>query len=178
MPAPFSPARLALLAASLSTSVLAQGLLPLPGTQPLTQPGDLSAPMVEGIHQYLLREIDRSLGERKNYWQRDLSSREAYENSIAPNRERFRKMIGAVDARLPVTALEYLGTTARPSLVAETDKFTVQAVRWPVLEGVFGEGLLLQPKGKIVARIVALPDADQTPEMLAGLAPMTAPGSA
>src|SRR5207248_8000647 len=47
----------------------------------------------------------------------------------------------------------------------------IHAVRWPVLEGVEGEGLLLRPAGKPVACVVALPDADQTPEMLVGLAP-------
>src|SRR5262249_12552756 len=46
------------------------------------------------------------------------------------------------------------------------------AVRWPVLAGVHGEGLLLEPRGKPVACVVALPDADATPEMAAGLAPI------
>ena len=48
-------------------------------------------------------------------------------------------------------------------------------MRWPVFEGVFGEGLFLEPKGPPVACVVAIPDADQTPEMLAGLAPGLAP---
>src|SRR5437879_3800443 len=34
-----------------------------------------------------------------------------------------------------------------------------------------GEGLFLQPNGETRARVVAIPDADQTPEMIAGLAP-------
>jgi dienelactone hydrolase len=45
----------------------------------------------------------------------------------------------------------------------------VYAVSWPVLEGVSAEGLLLEPKGKPAACVVVVPDADQTPEMLAGL---------
>ncbi len=150
---------------------------PLPGTQPLTLSGDLSAQMVEGIDKFLLREIDRSTEQRAKLWQRDFTSRDAYTKSIQPNRERFRKMIGAVDERLPVTALEYVGSTDEPSLVAETASYTAHAVRWPVFEGVFGEGLLLQPKTKPVARIIAIPDADQTPEMLVGLAPGIAPAS-
>ena len=44
-------------------------------------------------------------------------------------------------------------------------------MRWPVLDGVDAEGLLLQPKSRPVARVIALPDADWTPEMLVGLAP-------
>jgi len=45
-------------------------------------------------------------------------------------------MIGAVDERQPVKALELIERSNTPSNVAETDSFTVQAVRWPVFEGV------------------------------------------
>src|SRR5262249_55597568 len=48
--------------------------------------------------------------------------------------------------------------------------FKVYAVRWPVLKGVYGEGLLLEPNEVIQANVIAVPDADQTPEMIAGLA--------
>ena len=61
--------------------------------------------------------------------------------------------------------------------MAETKDYVIHAVRWPVLAGVNGEGLLLRPKGKVKARIIVLPDADQTPEMLAGLAKGVEPGS-
>jgi dienelactone hydrolase len=74
-----------------------------------------------------------------------------------------------------VTALEFVSSTTSPAKVGETDAFTVEAVRWPVFEGVYAEGLRLLPKGEPVACIVAIPDADQTPEMLAGLAPGLAP---
>ena len=158
-----------------ATSNAQDGLLA--GTQPLTMKGDLSAQMVEGISKFLLREIESAGTNRAQFWQPDFSSREAYENSIAPNRERLRKMIGVVDSRLPVTELEFIETTLEPSLVAETDLYSIRAVRWPVLEGVHGEGLLLQPKGVINARIVVLPDADQTPEMICGLTAGAAPSS-
>ena len=55
--------------------------------------------------------------------------------------------------------------------------YSVFAVRWqvfdPVDEGLGGlcaEGLLLQPAVSELARVVAIPDADWTPEMLVGLA--------
>src|SRR6266511_379826 len=118
----------------------AQDAAPLPGTLPLAVQENRSAQMVEGIDRFLQREIEQSTERRAAHWRRDLASREAYEKSIAPNRERFRKIIGAVDARLPVGALEYVANTAEPSLVAETDRYSVHAVRWPVFEGVFGEG--------------------------------------
>ncbi|HZO84188.1 MAG TPA: dienelactone hydrolase family protein, partial [Verrucomicrobiae bacterium] len=122
----------------------------LPGTQPLTATGDLSAQMVAGIDQFLMREIKESVAKRSK-----------------PDRERFRKIIGAVDAREKVAALELIGTTFQPAKVAEHKLFDVLTVRWPVFEGVYGEGLLLQPKKPPLAGVVAIPDADQTPEQLA-----------
>ena len=107
----------------------------LPGTGPLLLDGDLSARMVEGIDKFLLREIENAPESRAALWKRDFSSREAYETSVAANRGRLRKIIGAVDARLPVTALEYISSTAGPALVAETARYTIHAVRWPVFEG-------------------------------------------
>ena len=147
----------------------------LPNTQALTLTGDLSAQMVDGIDRFLMHELDRSVGQRQQFWQRDFSCVEAYERSIRPNRERLGKIIGAVDARLPVLALEFTGSTACPARVGETESFNVEAVRWPVFEGVYAEGLWLRPKGEPVACVVAIPDADQTPEMLVGLAPGLAP---
>src|ERR1051325_6449630 len=147
----------------------------LTGTQPLTVEGDLSAQMVAGIDTFLSRETSHSVTERQKFWHRDFSSKEAYEKSVHDNRERLRKIIGATDMRVPVTALEFVGNTAHNAKIAETEFFSVQSVRWPVLEGVFAEGLWLQPKGAAIARVVAIPDADQTPEMLVGLAPGLAP---
>ena len=131
--------------------------------------------MVAGIDRFLTYETERSIGERHRLWQRDFSSVEAYEKSVQTNRERFRKIIGAVDGRLPVTALDLIGSTANPAKIAETGSFTAEVVRWPVFEDVYAEGLWLQPKGEPVVCVVAIPDADQTPEMLVGLAPGLAP---
>ncbi|MCZ6672746.1 MAG: dienelactone hydrolase family protein, partial [Verrucomicrobia bacterium] len=147
----------------------------LPGTTPLTVQGDLSEKMVAGIDQFLMRSIDESISKREQYWNRDFSSPNAYEKSLAPNRERLHKILGVVENRLPVTSLEYVSDTSRSAKVADAELYSVFAVRWQVLEGVYGEGLLLQPKATPTAFVVALPDADQTPEMLTGLAPGMAP---
>jgi dienelactone hydrolase len=148
---------------------------PLAGTQPLTMQGDLSVQMVSGIDRFLMRETDQSITNRVRSWQRDFSSAAAYTNSIEPNRLRFRQRIGAVDNRLPVTDLEYVSSIESPARITEGASFTVDAVRWPVFPGVHGEGLLVRPKAKTLACIVALPDADQTPEMIIGLAQGLAP---
>ena len=141
----------------------------LPGTHPLIIDGDLSAQMVEGMARYLDRETAAAAQNRAQFWHSDTSSRPAYERSVQPNREHFTRIIGAVDARLAPAEMEYVASVAVPAKVAETDRFVAYAVRWPVFDGVYGEGLLLQPKGRVVARVVAVPDADQTPETIAGL---------
>jgi dienelactone hydrolase len=142
----------------------------LPGTKPLEMKGDLARHMLDGIDRYLTRATATATAKRAEYWQPDYSSPDAYAKSVDPNRERLRKIIGAIDPRLPVKQMEYVGGTEQAAVVADTKSYTVYAVRWPVLPGVFGEGLLLEPKAKAKACVVAIPDADQTPETIVGLA--------
>jgi dienelactone hydrolase len=144
---------------------------PLPETKPLTREGDLAAQMVQGIDKYLMRELAASIEKRKQYWKPDFSSADSYTKSVQPNRERLKKILGVVEERVSPVEMEYVGTAKQPALVAETDAYKIHAVRWPVLPGVDGEGLLLEPKDKPKANVIAIPDADWTPEMLVGLAP-------
>lgn len=151
---------------------------PLPGTERLEGDADFASEMVAGIDRFLLAELEASIDRRASLWKRDTESPEAYERSVTPNRERFRRYIGAVDARTPFEGLELVGTTAKAPRVGEGEGYEVYAVRWPVFRNVQGEGLLLVPSGrKPVADVVAVPDADQTPEMIAGLAPGLPPES-
>lgn len=146
-----------------------------PGTAPLVFEGDLSTQMVAGISKFLDEQTAKAAAEREQFWKRDFSSADAYELSIRTNRDQLRVMIGVTDARVPMNNLEVLSTTTNPPVVGETDAVLIRAVRWAVFEGVCAEGLWLQPKQFVRARIVVVPDADQTPEMLAGLAPGLAP---
>ncbi|MFM1941504.1 MAG: hypothetical protein RI897_486 [Verrucomicrobiota bacterium] len=147
----------------------------LTGTVPLEETADLSTKMIEGIDAFLTQITAESVPDRARLWKRDFSSRNAYEQSVNPNRDHLRRILGIVDDRIPNPTLQY--TTAGPQVlsVAETDRITVYEVRWPTLPGVNGEGLLLQPKGGVLARIIAVPDADQTPEGISGLVPDVAP---
>lgn len=168
---PFVPiGTLVCIAAGLIHTVSADSTAPLPGTARLVwQEEDLSARMMDGAHEFIQRQIAESINKRQRYWKRDFSSLEAYAESVEPNRQHLREILGVVDERVPST-LEQFGDDANPALVAETDHYTVFQVRWPVLEGVFGEGLWVRPKHQPIVHIVALPDADQTPEQLLGLA--------
>jgi dienelactone hydrolase len=154
----------------------ARQLQTLPGTEPLTWQGDLSERMMDGAHRFVEQKIDESIQSRQKYWKRDFASRQAYERSVEANRQRFMKSIGVVDPRMPVS-IERFGQNDDPAIVAETRTYRVYQVRWPVLEGVSGEGLLLEPARQPLGYVVALPDADQTPEQITGLATGITPES-
>lgn len=142
----------------------------LPGTEALTLEGDIASQLVDGVDRFLLRELAASIEKRPAHWNRDVTSAEAYAESVQSNRARLATILGLRDPRVPFSALELRATTQRGSLVARTDRYAIHEVRWPVIGDVFSEGLLLEPTGTIRAQIVAIPDADQTPEQLAGLA--------
>lgn len=142
----------------------------LPGTEPLNITGDIASQLVEGVDRFLLDETAASVGRRSTYWSRDVSSADAYARSIDRNRVRLSHILGLRDERVPYESPELVATTKTAALVGEGEGFKAYAVRWPAFEGVHGEGLLLIPEGEPVADIVAPPDCEQTPEMLAGLA--------
>ncbi|MEP7107132.1 MAG: dienelactone hydrolase family protein [Ferruginibacter sp.] len=156
----------------------------LPGTKQLVWDGDLSVKMLDGAHKFIDEKINQSIASRLKYWNRDFSTTGAYELSVEPNRKRFMKYIGVEDKtappdnynigledKNPPVYLEKNSIDNNTELVGETTKYRIYQVRWSVLNRVNGEGLLLQPKLKPIANIIALPDADQTPEQLAGLLP-------
>jgi len=147
----------------------ADGPEPLPGTAPLVLDRPLDVVMVDGINRFAERALAESVAQRAQRWHRDFSSPQAYEKSVAPNRERLRTILGVVDERVKPDAFELVTTTAAPSKLATGGSYTVHAVRWRVLPGVTAEGLLLEPNAPPVARVVALPDANWTPEVFAGL---------
>jgi dienelactone hydrolase len=138
----------------------------LPGTQPFTFAGDPALSMVDSINAFLVKETE-AVDRRPQPAQGDMELR----------RERFRRIIGAVDTRVPVPALELSATTATPAEVARGKGYRVYAVRWRVFDDVDAEGLLVEPQGNPRARIVAIPDADWSPEMLAGMAPGVEPSA-
>src|SRR6516225_7624805 len=137
----------------------------LPGTKPLDMQGDLATQMVAGIDKYLMRELDAAAKGGADAWHVKTDSLAAYLESVKPNRERLAKILGVVDERIKPVTMEYVGEGTPSALVAETKAYKVYAVRWPVLPGIAGEGLLLAPVDKAKASVVAIPDAHQTPEM-------------
>lgn len=115
---------------------------PLPGTAPLELQGDLSLQMVEGIHKYL----------------------DGYERPAgSSDRARLAYILGVEEERAK-PALEWVASAARSPVVARGRGYSVREVRWPVFRDVWGEGLLYEPVGRPVMRVVAIGDADDPPE--------------
>jgi len=149
----------------------------LPDTNPLTIAQPLDEFMVEGIDRFCLKALAASRHVREETWNGfDSGSRESWEKHVAPMREKFRELIGAVDPRLTAGSLrsrlgfEKLNIVGVPQAGSTTlDEITVHAVRWQVLDGVTAEGLLLVPNGKPwTTSVIAVPDAGWTPEMFCG----------
>lgn len=130
----------------------------LPGTQPLDDDGDFALRMIDGIDRYLDRATAAAAQARRS-------------RNRPGTRQQLRKIIGAVAPRVPFRDLSLDAELGRPAGIAEGAGYTVYAVRWPVLEGVQAEGLLLQPRRTPAARVVALPDAGWSPEMAVGIDP-------
>ncbi len=160
----------------------------LAATAPLTMEGDIASQLVDGVDKFLLRKIDESVGKRERHWKRDFSSAEAYNKSIEPNRKRLADILGIRDERVKFDAPELVATTKQSALVGKGENYEIYAIRWPVLEDpdpnrsdviVYGEGLLCLPAGdkKPIADVIAIPDADQTPEQIVGLAEGVLPES-
>ena len=144
------------------------GQIQIPFTStPLTVTDDLSSLMVQEIDRFLIRETEYIRQERTGLWKINFSSPEAFNNSIIFQRKFLAERVGVVDNRT-APALEVLTNNKLHQYKVENRACVIRAVRWAVLEGLWAEGLLLQPKGKVIARVVILPDADILPEVLAG----------
>lgn len=159
----------------------AQSVLQPEQTTPLTIEGDLASQMIDGLDRFLLDQIAAESAARPQRFTVDTSSADAYERSLTAHRQSLIRCLGLRDSRLEFAAPEILAAPGTPAIIAQNASYQVEAIRWPVLgdpspqgpglTSTTGEGLLLTPKSEIRACVVVLPDADQTPEQLAGLDP-------
>ncbi|MBL4885571.1 MAG: hypothetical protein JKY95_13695 [Planctomycetaceae bacterium] len=143
----------------------------LPNTGTWDFEGVPSSGMVEGIDRFLLSETEAALKNRTAHWNRDLSSVEAYQKSIEKNRTDLSWILGLRDERIPFESPEMIETLNNVAKIGTGPGFDVLRIRWPVLNGVAWEGLLLEPHEAPAAHVIAIPDAGQSPEMMIGLQP-------
>lgn len=153
---------------------LATAAAPLPNTQPLAAEGDLAAQMVAGIDAWLLRAGEEARAKREEHWRRVLHTESRRDTDAARTayRGRLAHVLGLADAPTP-TGEVYVSMDHGRQAVAEADRFDIYRIQWRVLEGVSGEGLLLEPRKTPQASVIALPDADTLPETLCLLNPFS-----
>lgn len=139
----------------------------LPGTSPLRLTGEIDRQLIAGVDHFLDRQLKESP-------QRRMAALDALDPAQWPpelerRRQRLRYILGVRDRRPQTPMLELVATPDEPAVVASAANYEVLAVRWHAFGNVWAEGLLMRPKQSIVAQMVAVPDADQTPELLAGI---------
>ena len=85
---------------------------PLPNTKPLTLDGDITDKLVTDADKFVLRQVENSIEKRSQYWNRDASSRDAYEASVKKNRERLSYILGVRDDRVAFEDLDVISGTS------------------------------------------------------------------
>ncbi|MDE2926234.1 MAG: dienelactone hydrolase family protein [Acidobacteriota bacterium] len=141
-------------------------------TQPLEMTGDIASHLVAGADRFLLGKLENSRRTRARHWNRDFSSPGNYARSLEPNRKRLAHILGVRDPRVPFSSPELMATVRQSARIGGTESYDVFSIRWPSVGQMHGEGLLLVPRqGRPAADVIAVPDADQSPEQIAGLIP-------
>jgi len=144
---------------------------PLAGTKPLTMDGDIPSQMIDGIDRFLTNQTAFTLSHRKwrdEYFLDKKAPTEA--EFFEERRSRLGRILGVRDQRPKQITMELVATTDQPALVGKSAQLEIYAVRWLAFGDVHGEGLLLVPTGKEpFADVIAIPDAEQTPEMICGI---------
>ena len=120
----------------------------------------------ESIRKQAAQELQAFLLEQNKTAVRDRAGRSG-NRTVEAKRKRLAEILGTVDPRQPFAGFELCATTAHGSVLVETPRYRVHAVRWPVFDGVHGERLLLEPVSAAKANLIALPDAGWTPETFA-----------
>ncbi|MBY0588777.1 hypothetical protein K2X85_16510 [bacterium] len=143
---------------------------PLPNTQLLEQKGDIASDLVDGVQRFLEDQTDQAVLRRRKNFEPDTSSIDAYLKYVEPKRERLAKILGVVDPLEPFTGFQFQATSSRSAAIKETKKYTIRRVRWPVVRGVHGEGLLIDPVAEPAkGGVIVVPHATQSPEAALGV---------
>lgn len=132
---------------------------------------DFADKMLTGMEQFLDAELAASPGKREVLWKTGLEASQNEDAFFDTRRKQFQQLIGAVERRPAVPELQYIASPTQPARIGQSAAFTIDVVRWRAFGSVWAEGLLLEPTSVIKAQVVAIPDADETPEQLAGIVP-------
>ena len=148
----------------------------LPDTRPLELTGEIDRQLISGVSKFLDSRIATAREQRSKLV--EYTDAKQWPENKNRLRIRLRHILGIREDR-PVR-LERTGRSTESRLqvgydvgstktVASCPDFDVYSVRWNAFSAVDGEGLLLEPRNEVKANVIAVPDADQSPEQLLGL---------
>jgi dienelactone hydrolase len=111
--------------------------------------------------EYFLAQIAKTPSLRDRRWQPEFSSRSAYEKSLSEHEQNLRKMLGLI---------ELTPQQATTRILGESNEVRIEEVRFG-LDGDFGVRALLFVAGtsRHGGAVIAIPDANQSPEEFAGI---------
>lgn len=114
------------------------------------------------IRHYLSRRIAATPAIRDKRWQPDFSSLHGYELSVEAHRLHLRKMLGLADLA---------SSQAETTVLAKNENETIERVKITSQSGLDAQALIFVPQGRGRQPVViAIPDADKSPEEFAGIA--------
>ena len=142
----------------------------LPDAKPLEIEADIASELVDGVDRFLLGELSASIERRERHWKRGLASPVAYTRSIDPLRTELAHMIGIRGDFVPFESPAVVTTVDEVQNFHRDDQFVTAHIRWPVVDSLHGEGILISPTKGHKASALLIPDADQTPEEWIGRA--------
>ena len=140
----------------------------LPNTT-LLDAGDLGTKMVSGIGTWLDAKTLENQTLRNEKFLSNAKKDSLNPKVLEQKKQTLKKILGIVDSPKITEDLELLETLNKPALIFENKQYKILKIRWQVIEGLHGEGLLIEPKGKPIAQIVAIPPPDIIPESFCGL---------
>ncbi|MGB4726196.1 MAG: hypothetical protein WBH86_02200 [Thermogutta sp.] len=142
----------------------------LPGTEPLDWSGDIASRMIDAIDAFLLRQTEHTAKLRQQAWASVFSPDQWPSDWLQAKRERLAQILGVKDPRVSPVQMTILSPPGQSRPLAEGAGYDVYAVSWDVFTDLKAEGILLYPKhDQPKACVLAIPDADVSPEALIGL---------
>ena len=140
----------------------------LPDTT-LLDAGDLGTKMVSGIGTWLDAKTLENQTLRNEKFLSNAKKDSLDPKVLEQKRLTLKKILGIIDSPKSAEDLELLETLNKPALIFENKLYKILKIRWQVVEGLHGEGLLIEPKVKPIAQIIAIPPPDIIPESFCGL---------
>ena len=140
----------------------------IPNTS-LLEKGDLGTKMVSDIGVWLDIKIKENHTLRNEQFLVNASKIAQDPKALEKKKQTLKSILGIIDSTNKTEDLELLETLNKPALIYENKQYKIFKIRWNVVEGLHGEGLLVEPKEKPTAQIIAIPPPDITPESFCGL---------